>query len=464
MTLDQALRRSALLVLGILVLMLANGPSAASDAVAERMVREFDAVTWAVPYSTASAGAAACRRFAGDTYEHHADELWCDRCRRETEGVIAERGFYAFTLESPPVCRLGELHVSAPIPSFQAAYDTIDAIARRFGSRYGPDTRLGDGAWIRVRGSAAFSYVRRWRTGTMEIHLYVAPDPLRVELVARHRLLLDALDEDDKLFALDAGPNRPRDDVLRRMLVERLGGAFPDLASVLARNDFTSAEQEKPEQLLSGLLRQAARTSGDERAALFLAADLVAGRLHVPPRQVSVKGPERYFDVAGIRLTWEANQLAGSEDYTYALLWRVWTEHRTTRWADHAFALLLSYGWDTRVGCAAGSDQYRTIIREAERFLADRPASAVRLQVVFALAQAYETWWSLSQATSDVYVDAAAYQAGAIQARSNAIARYEEVLRLGPADALETRYARRRLARLKLGVDTNQRRFFCIYD
>ncbi len=112
------------------------------------------------------------------------------------------------------------------------------------------------------------------------------------------------------------------------------------------------------------------------------------------------------------------------------------------------------------------------VIRHGEEFVAERADSQHRLDVMFAVAQAYETWWSLSQASQcepgqthgcDIYVNSTKYQQGSAYARDKAIAYYEEVLRVAPASILAA-YVRLRLPRLKLGIDTNQRRFFCIYD
>jgi len=95
--------------------------------------------------------------------------------------------------------------------------------------------------------------------------------------------------------------------------------------------------------------------------------------------------------------------------------------------------LLAWMGWDGSGICEAGSDQFREVIAQGEKFLADHPSSPHRLDVTLAMGTAYETWWSLSRAKAgDDYVEAA--------------------------------YARRRLLSLKLGIDTAQRAFYCIYD
>jgi hypothetical protein len=63
----------------------------------------------------------------------------------------------------------------------------------------------------------------------------------------------------------------------------------------------------------------------------------------------------------------------------------------------------------------------------------------------------------------DDYVEAAKYRDGAEAAKRKAISIYEQIANLAP-DSPEAAYARRRLPRLKLGIDTAQRAFYCIYD
>jgi hypothetical protein len=141
----------------------------------------------------------------------------------------------------------------------------------------------------------------------------------------------------------------------------------------------------------------------------------------------------------------------------------VWNEFPSTTWGEWAFVLRRQRGWDTGVGCAGGADEFRGVIREGERFLSQRPRSPHRLAVLFAVALAHETWWSLSHADGDPYADAKDYQTGRDTARRLAISRYEAVVRLAPRSD-EARHAGRVLGRLQLGLATNERAFFCIYD
>ena len=125
--------------------------------------------------------------------------------------------------------------------------------------------------------------------------------------------------------------------------------------------------------------------------------------------------------------------------------------------------------------CAAGSDQFRTVIQQGLQFQEQHPKSSYLLDVRLAVAQAYETWWSLSQVPTaaeyaaeygeefaEKYSDAnpAEYQEGAEAARQKSIAYYEQLLQAAPQSD-HAAYSRRVLPRLRLGLDTGQRRFYC---
>ncbi len=106
---------------------------------------------------------------------------------------------------------------------------------------------------------------------------------------------------------------------------------------------------------------------------------------------------------------------------------------------------------------------------KAEAFLSAHPRTDFRKQVLFALAQANESWWSIAHARADdEFVNAPPYPRRAAnarqawRARDEAIRYYREIVRLAPGSP-EAASALRRLPRLELGLDTGQRRFFCSY-
>jgi hypothetical protein len=123
--------------------------------------------------------------------------------------------------------------------------------------------------------------------------------------------------------------------------------------------------------------------------------------------------------------------------------------------------------------CNAGAEQFRAVIQQGLPFMEQHPKSAYQLDVQLAVAQAYETWWSISlppipgqaitaEEDSEPLVYQR-YQEGAEEARQKAIAYYERLLQTAPQSD-HAAYARRVLPRLKLGIDTGQRRYYCIFE
>ena len=161
----------------------------------------------------------------------------------------------------------------------------------------------------------------------------------------------------------------------------------------------------------------------------------------------------------------------GGLAYGRELLWRVWRESPETEGGELAFLELQRVGWYTGSGegCPKNPDLFREVIAKAEAFLASHPRTDFRTQVLYALAVANESWWSIAHAPADdAFVSAPPYprraanarQAG--RARDEAIRYYREVVRMAPGSP-EAASALRRLPRLELGLDTGQRRFFCSY-
>jgi len=250
---------------------------------------------------------------------------------------------------------------------------------------------------------------------------------------------------------------------LDRQLAEQLGAAFSRSAVLLASPGQPTSDQLALRPALLELLEAANTSVPERRVLLLMAADRLADRLLVTERQSSDWDEQRqHLGTYGLTFQW--NELGGAWQYTHDLLWQIWKESGDTAWGDQAFVLLLSHGWDTRVGCENGSDQFRAVILNGEQSLRERPRSPNRAQVLLFLAQSYETWWSLSRASDrDDYVDPHKYQDGADAARQKAVNYYETVLRL-PDTSDQAASARLALPRLKLGIDTHQRRFYCIYD
>lgn len=445
--------------------------------IADQLWADFQKAEWDRPVrnwtgSGTSGTGLECQEFHGDSFDHAVDDQWSYRCTRAGPTHQSEWSFYALTLNEPLACRLEQFRATvAGVPPA-----TLDAIHQdlsgRFNERYGPgEQQKSKGGGLGESGSADWRNVLRWAKDDVQVYLYTSEPPGKapaVGLLARHRLLLDAIAAEKKRpYWFKFGPwlehwSMPLD----RRLVEELGADFPAVPNLLLKeSEYPSAAavQKERKETLDKLLAAIAKAPAQRRPALLLAADRLAGRAHDGETSATGSG-EIHENIAGFDLVYEWNHLGDNWAYQRNLLWRVWQEYSATEWGEMAFLVLLNHGWNTRVGCAQGEGQFREVIRQAEAFLSDHPKSRYRPEVEFALAQAFETWWSASQASAqDSYSDRTLYLEGSANAREQAIRHYEEVLRLAP-EGYEAGYARQQLPRLKLGLDTNQRRFFCIYD
>ena len=401
---------------------------------------------WETPYEELrkSHPAASCRSFDGPGGT--ADEEWCYRC---VEADSYETSFYAFDPVAP-VCKLEQAR----------ALQTGSAIAemrRAVEARYGPsdsDNAVGE------LSSGFWHDVQHFRAGQGEVYLYRRVErnkPDAVELLARSGQLVAVRADDKRLLELDYQQQARVSTPIDRRLIQDLGKEFPGLSTLLAE-EADATQRPLQVQTLQQLLAAAGR-----KPELLLAADRVASVLSETERgDQSVY--HRTQTLAGFELNYQYDALGSGWAYQHDLLQQVWRDYRDTEWGDTAFLLLERTGWDTSGMCEPGSDQFREVITHGEKFLADHSSGPLRPEVMLAVGEAYETWWSLSRAgPNNDYVQPENYRAGAETARQKAISMYEQVVKVAPA-GLEAGYARRQLPRLKLSLDTLQRRYFCVYD
>ena len=145
------------------------------------------------------------------------------------------------------------------------------------------------------------------------------------------------------------------------------------------------------------------------------------------------------------------------------LLRRLARDDAESIWGQRAFMRLVEDGFSP-ITCEEGSDTFRNVIEFVPAYLGClRDPSLLKL-ATFELGRAYETWWSLAQAENDQYVDAGEHRTpGWEHSLGKALAMYAVVLKMDPTGA-EAQMLQFRLPRLYLGIDTNCRDFYCIYD
>lgn len=139
----------------------------------------------------------------------------------------------------------------------------------------------------------------------------------------------------------------------------------------------------------------------------------------------------------------------------------------SNRWTDLVFLRSLYGDFDLSVldscqGSFYDCQPFQRIIRAGERFLQEHPRSSIVRELRLLVARAHETAWSLSktesEATDEGAFDPTNFTIEAPLHRQRAIELYEEHLRLNPADHRNPTI-KRRLARIRLDIDTGCRAF-----
>jgi hypothetical protein len=168
----------------------------------------------------------------------------------------------------------------------------------------------------------------------------------------------------------------------------------------------------------------------------------------------------RCVRVRGFELHYRYNGIQDQENSQHDLL-----QHITTH-EERLMALKLSCDV-LPTGCQTIASQWTLYFKTVIGILESRPWRAIsdpRLTKI--RAEAYETWWSLSQSTphdpdlEDQLLTPQDFVEGAAQARQQAIDAYQEIVnsKNGSPEILE------HLAKLKSGEDTRQRSWFCLGD
>jgi hypothetical protein len=253
-------------------------------------------------------------------------------------------------------------------------------------------------------------------------------------------------------------------------LIAKLGPDYPGLSQILTI-EYPRQDPKIVRQFLDNLLEAAKGAPAEKKPPLLLAADEIAERLALPsivPPNPELRLQLNELAAQGLTFTWA--ELDGGWFYGRDLLWRLWREYPSSEEGEDAFVLLLRQGWDKSPCCNTGgrhADAFYKVIEHGEEFLSKRPQGAHHQEVLFLVAQAYETWWSLSQVPEQSQDEGdpppTAYRQGASAAHDKAISYYGEIVGAAP-DGIEANCSRQPLALIKENQDTHQRRFYCYCD
>jgi len=348
----------------------------------------------------------------------------------------------------------------------------IERLTRRYGPGKTPEDFSEIGAGFRPSPG---SY---WNDGDLTIFLHRnpkwSPAGVRegVRLTALHRKVLEERELDNQIKSAFGITRALYSPSVGTDLRRELGELYP------ASEDRPKTEQERRKAeretraALLKLMAQAKEGDRNRRAAVLVAADRLAARLavllvvgadvsgseHIPVHEAeNSERVRRQLASHGIRYGGMLHHGEGLE-YDHSLLRRAWKEFPETQWGQRAFVLLQELLCSLPENSCKGPNCFRTVIEEGKAFLPQYPDTVFRREVIYHMAVANDTWWSLSQAKTGEEADVD--PASGERARQRAIQLYEQLLQMDP-DSAEARIGSMALPRLKLKLDTGERKFFC---
>jgi hypothetical protein len=463
------LKRATVADVRISILFLCAIPAfgqARANVVADAMLARLRGIAWGSP----KPAGASCSQRIPVQLDIYATTEWTHHCSETSGGIVRESFYYVF---GEPA-RTAELRVDVrpEDESPEATADLLRALRVKLTARFGnPDhaPELMEIGFRRLRYGQPVAG-DHWHNGSRHFFLHANQTNLSPMGMRRGAQLVVM---DERLMQ-----ERERDEFIHQ--VDGLGGVPDSNAAAVPWKTPAEREQQalQADRELTALLREAGGSSREDAARRLLAADALVsklgGLLLEPPAGGEREAREadsirRKLAGYGVKLGHQTHN--GGLAYGNDLLWRVWREYPGTEAGETAFLDLLRRGWntDSGEGCPKNPDLFRDVIEKGEAFLAQHPQTRFRKEIAYAMAVAYESWWSIAHAPADdAWVNAPPYPRREINARQAAAARlraiqyYREVVRLAP-ESPEAASALRRLPRLELGLDTGQRRFFCSY-
>jgi hypothetical protein len=458
-----------------------------AEVLAESMLAEAQTARWGEQYSSARKGNTACGLHVPEQMALYATEQWTHSCHKTGSEVIRESFYYVFGEPARTALLRVDVRPTDESPQFTA--DLLRVLRAKLIARFGPPQHAPA---LTELGFRPLRYGRpvaddHWKAGRLHYYLHAnqsASSPMGVrrgvQLLVLHERLVQERTQDAFILQVDVlGDVSPEHDPAIEILSRNIGERY---TRAVHFKEKTQVEREQAARRTSrdvlSLLDEASRSSAEEKAMKLLAADALVSQLTGllydsssgrDRESALAPGVRRSLARYGIKLGGMTHY--GGLEYHNDLLWRVWREHPDTEAGELAFLKLQRRGWNTdpREGCPKNPDLFRKVIERGESFLARRPETRFRKEILYTLAVANESWWSIAHAPpGDAIVSAPPYPRGALNAarsapaRDRAIRYYREIVQFAPESA-EAASARRRLPRLELGLDTGQRRFFCFY-
>ncbi len=456
--------------------------------VADEMLSTLKKVEWGRAYAAGpKAAGVACAPRNPVQMDVYATVEWTHHCQEVRGGLIRESFYYVFDEPIRTANLRIDLHPQDESPKFTSGL--FGVLRARLTERFGAPTHAPQLMEIGFRRTRFGEPVAgdHWQGGELHYFLHTnqsnpSPAGMRrgVQLVVLHDRLMKERIKDDVILQAEGSAFLPLDgDPLQTRLAASAGPAFVKAMQIQTRTREES--QQAARELLKttlDLLREAFAQPAEEKALRLLAGDALVAKLADHLAEIP-GGAERDAELSksartslstyGVKLGGMTHY--GGLAYSRDLLRRVWNEFPDTEAGELAFLALQRRGWSTDpgVGCPTNPDLFRNVIAQGEAFLVQHPQARFQKEILFTLAIANESWWSIAHAgPDDQWVAHIPYPRKgenaklSEKARKRAIDYYTQIVKLAP-DSPEAASAMRRLPRIELSLDTGQRRFFCSY-
>jgi hypothetical protein len=420
-----------------------------------------------IPWDEKSPG--NCEEFQETGNRWKITDEWCVRCP-SCKGTYLEERYYHALSPDAEACVLEEVHFSLFRKSVRRLSEAENLLTARMEKDFGPNVTQEE----QPPSMHPFTnYLKWWHTKDNSVYLNTFQDEDRLIVRVRHHHLEKTLSE-KKDFVLPLLPpiytRQEASDPVDLELGQALKERYPNLPELLTyrfdrySSGIVTPHPDKVLQVLLQLLESWKEAPVDLQPAILLACDRLTGLLSSRFKVSSKTWPSFRTKLEAYGLRFAPNHRGDCWEYDHSLLRTTLKEYPRSLWAEKTFLSLMQNGFQIlypRGGC---TDSFYRVIKEGEAFLRQNPSPPYRLEALFLLAQAYETWWSLSKASEkDEYIHRSEYAEGADNARIMAVQAYAQVRELAP-DSRYAKIAGWKLPRLRLGFDTNQRRFSSCLD
>ncbi len=360
-------------------------------------------------------------------------------------------------------CRLGLVWTRTEIPDSSAAAALADSLATLLAQAWGPAVAKP----AQFYGAALWHRSARYHRGDVDAMAAVrrAAGPNGPWVVFAFAFLPAAgvsLDGDARAGYAPVD-TMPFDSVLALAALDT--GVSAPLRRVLRAADSTR-DARPPRELIQPLQRWLAASQGlplPRRAAALYAADRVLDRAmcRYGLCETAQRAAQAPLEAAGARF--RADALGGGWVYQHSWEDQARILDRDSPLGQRILLHQMASGFDQSGVCAAGTEGFRRVIENGERYLARVPDSPIAADVHYQVGEAYADIVALAHGVAGDDADSSRYSAEAGPAALRALEHFRAALRAGPR-APAARAAWRRAWWMKAGLAPREVRFYCLYD